>query len=55
MFRTVRPHADILAAFSHVANNAVRQMAVNDGEGQNLSDLRDSLLPILLSGLAGRP
>ncbi len=52
-FPTVRPNPDILTAFSRMAHSAVRQMAANDSESQHLRDLRDALLPLLLSGSVG--
>jgi type I restriction enzyme S subunit len=46
----VQPPDGLLRAFGHVAHSAVAFMAENDRQSESLAELRDCLLPKLLSG-----
>ena len=46
----IEPPESILAAFDSVTSLLRRSMDENEGQAQTLADLRDTLLPRLISG-----
>lgn len=49
-YKIVKPNKDILMKFSKIANNLIKMIQVNGDENIKLSEIRDSLLPKLISG-----